>query len=428
MNKGIKAFVLMTIMVLALGMVPKDVKADEPIGLNVEYVEVNDVQYDPDEEVIAEEFARGEELDILVKVVADQGRDVMNAQIEAYISGYRYSQYERDLVSDVTRTFDLYENRSKSFRLNLEIPTKMDKEDVKLRIRVSDPNSESVEFTYQLTIAGVDRRDALEIKDFLVSPSDEVEAGRPLSFKVRVKNLGDRELDDVRVRVEIPELGVWDDETIDEIESDDTETFEELLIRIPKDTDAGTYTVRATAFFDEYESSTESMTIMVLEAEGAEPDGPTTVISIPDSQDVTPGTGGAVYPIMISNNGDTARTYTITVSGAEAWGTTRLDPASVVVVPAEGTSTAYLYVAANENAEQGVKAFKVTVTSGSEVNDMVVTANVIGDGTTSYTGLRRGLEIGLIVLVIILIILGLIIGFNKMRDKERPEEEAQTYY
>jgi len=403
------------------------------VPLEVSYVEINGDKYYDDNVAIADKFERGEELDITVKVVALA--DVENAQVEAYISGYRYSQYERSLVSDVSKTFDLEANTSDKLHFKLQIPLKMDKKDTKLRIRVSNENDESFEKVYQLRIRGVDESNAIQIKDFTVSPSNVVEAGRPLSFKVKVKNYGDDDLDDVSVRVSIPALGIWDDETLDEIRADEAETFEELLLRIPKCAEPGTYEAVATVKFDEYEETSESMVITVLEggvceAVAAEKPQVRTVVTVPESQEVMIGTSGAVYPIMISNLGSEARTYAITVSGVDAWGTVRLDPAAVVVVQPESVKTVYMYVAAKEDAQPGAQVFKVTIDSGEESKQIPLTANIVeAKETASYDGLRRGLEVGLIILVIILILLGLIIGFNKLRGpRGGEEEETQTYY
>ncbi len=423
----------MLLIVVLSGLFATALVSAQDVPLEIEYVEINGDKYYDENVDIADKFERGEEIDIVVKVVGLE--EVDNAQIEAYISGYRYSQYERSLVSDVSKTFDLEANTSDKLDFKLQIPMKMDLKDTKLRIRVSNEDDDTFEQVYQLRIRGVDDSNAIQIKDFTVSPSNVVVAGRPLSFKVKVKNYGDDDLDDVSVKVSIPNLGIADDETLDEIDADESETFEELLLRIPKCADPGTYLVQAMVEFDEYEETTETMTITVLSGDAcevAEVSKPTTksVITVPESQEVAMGTAGAVYPVMISNLGSNAKTYTISVTGADSWGTVRLDPAAVVVVQPESVKTVYMYVAAKENAQAGAQVFKVIVDSAEDSKQVLLTANIVeGDASGDYNGLRRGLEIGLIILVIILIILGLIIGFNKLRgDKEDSDDETQTYY
>ncbi len=408
--------------------------------VTVKYVEIDGDKYYPGDDIGSETFELGETVDVTVKLQAGDV-DVEDLQVEVYLSGYKYSQYERNLVSDVSKTFDLEAGDNDKKHFTLQIPMKLDiwddnKDDIKLRVRVSDRNDISFEQVYQLNINGVDESEAIKIRDFTVSPSDVVEQGRPLSFKVKVKNYGDDELDDVYVRVSIPALGISDDETLDEIDVDESETFEELLLRIPKCAEPGVYDVIANVEFDEYEETSQTMQITVVEGGACEATAATptqsakTLITIPESQEVKKGTSGAVYPIMISNMGTEAKTYAIDVAGVDAWGTVRVDPGAVVVVPGQTAKTAYLYVAANDDAATGQQVFKVTIAGDGEAKQVVLTANIAeDDNATGYDGLRRSLEIGLIILVIILIILGLIIGFNKLRgDRDSDDDDTQTYY
>lgn len=413
-----------------------------PIPVDVEELEINGDNYGSSS-VIAELFERGEEIDVKIRLYAHEDatkEELEDIQVFASIDGYRYSHYEGDLVSDRTRTFDMDPDTTDSKKLSLEVPVFHDLEDVLLRIRVSNSNSESVEYTYQLRVKGLADEDAIYIRDFSVSPSDVVVAGRPLSFKVFVENLGDHDLDDVSVEVAIDELGLVDTEYLDEIESDETEVFEELLVRVPTCTKPGVYTATATVEFDRFETVTESMTITVLESDacelnnGASNEKPKevtrSVITVPESQEVMKGTSGAVYPVMISNLGSSAKTYTLSVSGVEAWGTVRMDPAAVVIVQPESVKTVYMYVSAKEESQAGAQVFKLTVESEDDAKQVLISANVKeGQSEANNGDLRRGLEIGLMVLIIILILLGLIIGFNKLRsDKDDADDETQTYY
>jgi len=433
MNKNKTGFVLFVMLLTAVMASAFATAAMVPV--DVTYVEINGDKYYSDNVAVADRIDRGEDIEVTVKVEATG--DVQDAQIEVYISGYRYDSYERELVNQVTRPFDLEENTSDKYDFDLQIPVKMDLKDAKLRVRVSNENDDSFEQVYQLAIRGVEDEDALRVKSFTVTPSNYIEAGRTASFKVQVKNYGNSDIDDVYVRVAIPELGIADDETLDEINSDETETFEELLVRIPTCAKAGAYEAIATVEFDNYESTEETLTLYVTEGGACEINAPAedkeskagkTVITVPENQEVVMGTTGGVYPVMISNLGPEAQAYTLSVSGADAWGTVRFEPGAVAIVPAESVKTVYMYVAAKEDAQEGAKVFKLTVEGKEDSKQVVLTANVAENDAQDYDGLKRGLEIGLIVLVIILIILGLIIGFNKIRGDRDEDEESQTYY
>lgn len=375
---------------------------------------------------------RGEAMNIEVHVHSTG--NIEDARFEVSLDGYRYDKYERGLLEDV-KHIDLPENRTRVYRFTLKAPVKIGTEAYDLRVDISDKKGSAVEALYPISFGALNDEDAIVIKEFTVSPSSVVEAGRPLSFKVKVKNYGDSKLDDVSVKVSIPELGIVDDEYIDDINAEESETFEELLLRIPRCADPGTYTAQAIVEFDEYESVMQTMVITVLKggacevaATATQPKGKT-VVTIPENQEVVMGTTGGVYPVMISNLGSSAKTYTLTASGVDAWGTVRFDPAAVVVVQPESVKTVYMYVAAKEDAQAGAQVFKLAVESEDDSKQVVLTANVNeGEEVVSYDGLRRGLEIGLIVLVVILIILGLIIGFNKLKGDRDDDDESQTYY
>lgn len=377
---------------------------------------------------------RGEEMDIDVWVVSTG--EVEDAYFEVSLNGYRYGKYERDLVHD-DKQIDLPANRTRRYSFNLEAPVKIGTEAYDIQIEISDKKGPDVEALYPVSFGTLENEDAIVIKDFTVSPSSVVEAGRPLSFKVKVKNYGNDVLDDVSVKVSIPELGIADDEHMDNLDAEETETFEELLLRIPRCAEPGTYTAQALVKFDEYESVMKTMVITVLESGACEVADPKadepkgkTVVTVPENQEVVMGTTGGVYPVMISNLGSSAKTYTLTASGADAWGTIRFDPAAVVVVQPESVKTVYMYVAAKEDAQPGAQVFKLAVESEDDSKQVVLTANVNAgeEKDASYDSLRRGLEIGLIVLVVILIILGLIIGFNKLKGDRDDDDESQTYY
>ncbi|MGV8140988.1 MAG: hypothetical protein ACP5NW_00950 [Candidatus Woesearchaeota archaeon] len=385
--------------------------------------------------MVARDFNRGEELDVYVCV--ESLTEVRDAQIYAYITGYDYANDEPEKVYAVTDTFDLLASHSDCFDLELEVPTKIDKDYFKLRIRADDRNGESVDQTYQLYLKGIERRTAIEIRDFSLDPQ-EVIAGRAFTAKVKIKNLWDDTIDDLKVTVSIPELNIKVSEYLEEVDPDESKTFEELLLRIPECAKAGTYDVEILVEFDEYRETQATGTIDVLSNKDglcgagtgtSTPTTPTTesktVVSVPNSQEASQGTS-VVYPIVISNSGLTAQTYTLSVTGASTWATTRIDPSAVLVVPAGQSKTAYLYVGVNNNAELGDKALTLSIDSNGDTKNVPLVAKITKSaGSSDWSAFKRALEIGLVVLVVILIIVGLIIGFSKMKEDK---QESEPYY
>jgi len=397
------------------------------------FLEITQVKIDGD---VAEDgddlfVERGQDLDIRVTVEAGN-EDADGVQIEAFISGYRYSKYERDLVSDYSDTFNLPANNKRSFDLNLEIPQDMQTEDAKLRIVVTDQNSDEVIiYNYQLSIYGADKSDAVAITDFFITPSTTIEAGRALSFKVKVKNYGEDDLDDIKVIVSIPELDLYAFETLDTLDADETQSFEALLIRIPADAEPGSYEVKAEVDFDRYESTSESQTIKVIEGSGST-SGTSgigdSIVTMPESVDVIKGSS-SVYPILIQNQGKTSATYVLSTSGISTWGSSAFEPSSVVIVKPGQSETVYLRVTANADAEAGDRVFQVTVKSGDQTEQASVLAAVKESSTKANGSLTSVLEWVLIILIVVLIVLGLVIAFRKFKKNEAEKaDEEQTYY
>lgn len=420
---------LLALMILCTGIV-------SAVNLQIDSLEVNGRSLlSSDSSSRIRDYERGESLsiDVCVSALAD----VEDAQIYAYISGYDYSNYEPEKVNAMTDTFNLKSGHDDCFALDLEVPIKIDRDYFKLRIRADDRDGTSVDETYQLYLTGISRDSAIEIRDFTLDPQ-EVIAGRAFTGKVKVRNLYDDTIEDLKVTLSVPELNIKVSEYMDEIDPDKSKTFEELLLRVPECTKKGTYDVEITVEFDNYEETQTMGTIDVVSSQtcGSSDSSNTdtdseegnALITVPNMQEVSQGTS-VVYPIVIQNNGATARTYALSVSGASTWSTTRIDPSAVMVVPSGQSKTAYLYVNANDNAELGDKTLTLNIESGTEYKSVPLVAKITKSASSTssnnWSGFKNALEIGLVILVVILIIVGLIIAFSKMKENK---QESEPYY
>lgn len=426
---GKKLMSALALTILMMSLFGGIVASADVVNLGVAYVEINGHKVEDNERI---EVRRGETLDLEVKVVAPEeilGEDnyVENVQIQSLLV-YKYSQYD-DSVQDMTKTFNLQYGTTAIKDLSVQIPVRMDAEDdMLLHLTVYADNMAAYSLTYRLDIRGVDDDAAVVITEAYMSPSS-VMAGRGTKVTVKVKNYGDEDLDDVTLIARIPALNLQDVETLDELEADEKETFENLILRIPENTVPGVYEVIYTLKFDEYESTTykDTITVLASEVETSASSSSKSMITVPSTQTIAAGTSGTAYPIMITNMGKDAKAYQLTVQGMDAWGTARFDPASTVVVPAGQTVTAFLYVSANEDVS-GEKVFQLTVNDGAEQEQISLTANIAENGS-DWSGLKKVLEVSLIVLVIILIIIGLVVGFNKLKgSNDEEDDEDKTYY
>jgi len=138
---------------------------------------------------------------------------------------------------------------------------------------------------------------ALEITNISFNPSNEVESGRALLTTVRVQNIGEKDEENIKVEVNIPDLGLSASDYIDEIGAGESKTSEELYMRIPECVEAKDYSVKITVEYDEeYETvSVEKMITVTGDVCAAEEPVET------DKPD-TPASGGLRCPSICGRN------------------------------------------------------------------------------------------------------------------------------
>ncbi len=412
--------------------------------LNIEdcIVKINDRTVKSDVSVL-KAFERGEELDINVEFSSFQ--DAQDVQVMAFITGYHRGDKFTEDIFDISSTFDVEANVSYEKTLTLRLPDdfKLSAGDrVKIRVEISDKYSKSFIKEYNLKVEALENN--VVIQDILLDPSDRVEAGRGLFASVRLKNMGDNDEEGIKITTSIPELELRATQYIDQLDSDESTTSEDMFMKIPSCTEEGDYVVKTTVdYADGDEVVTKQTTIKILADPECHVTTPTqgsddkTVVTVPGKQDVIKGTAGTVYPIILENKGFTDRSYQLSVGGLESWATYRFDPGALVLLKAGESQTVYLYVAPKADATAGEKVFVVTVETAGDKKQIALTANVIEGETQSPNGGfginlgngSQGLILGLVVVVVLVVIVGLILGFNKAKgNEEEPEQPGQTYY
>lgn len=404
--------------------------------IGVGFVKVNGDEVSETSTNFVLDVDRGDNLDINIRLSAPENHN--DVQVEAVLRGIDSS----DSVDDISETFDMKTNVSYTKKLTLPLIQKIKQDQYKLRIRISDRDSVTVEKTYELDIGT--QRHSVEIRDIVLSPNTEVKAGRALLATVRVRNRGEQAEDGVKIVVSIPKLGVSAADFIDRLEKegdkDDQATSEEMFLRIPDDAETGEYTVRTELFFDDGDKKAVKESVisvlgeeLVAVADNQKPKAEDrTIITVAvDKQSAVKGGAEAAYPIALTNAGSSSKTYTITADGA-TWATLRVSPSNVLVIGAGETKAFTVYASAKANALPGDQTFTVTVTSGDKtLKQLPLSINVQEAAATksSASKLKGSLEIGLVVLVILLVIIGLIIGFSKLRgDDEEEKGDEKTYY
>lgn len=448
-----KLLSIMALFVIGLLVMPLALAQNSNIGglaTNAGFitVEVND------EEVIAGDLSRltveeGERLDVAVELgiltdISEDANDNGNLdagedtngngilddlvdnsaygiEVVARLSGYEYS--DRLELEDSTPVFDLREGTRKTVHLELEVPNDLHNGENTLRIFLLDRNSEVLVAAYELEVESP--RHSIDIVDVDFSPSNTRKAGQSLLASVVLENFGENDEEDVRVTVEIPELGVKAVEFVDEVDADDQEDVPQMWLPIPADAAEGDYTVKVTAEYDRYDTVTKTFTIRVLANELLQTEEDTLVLAVgPEVQSVVKGQT-ALYVVALTNDGTRSSAYQLQAMTGD-WATTSISESLIVLEPGRN-KVVYVEVTPAAGAVAGEHVTSLSIMSGDETLETVsLRANVADSTAKNDVSLRNGLEIALIVLVVLLVIIGLIIGFSRMK-KDEGEEEQQYY-
>lgn len=229
--------------------------ADVPVQVSDVWVDGDKLDWNTTNEL---DIEKGQKLDIRVKLTAFENDDYI--QVKAKIRGFEYD--DRFDTEDVSHSFDVEANTTYDKYLEIEVPELMDNDGYKLRITVT--NRDDDQNVYYFDIRVRPSRHLLKIKDIDFFPENGVEAGKSFQTKVRIGNIGGRDEESVKITVSVPELGISASDYIDMIEADDTESSEEIWIRVPECVESGFYEAVVKVSYDElYESVSKSKALAV---------------------------------------------------------------------------------------------------------------------------------------------------------------------
>lgn len=421
-----KSFKIALMLVLALALVGTVFA----LPVTIDKVEVDDVQLSSNA-VNRFDVLRGDKIE--VEVVFTPSADIGDMEIQAFFSGDDHNDVAP--AFDVTPTFDADANVTYRKTLQVDIHNFFEEDDYKLRLIFSDRNGQELIQNYNIKIDVP--RHGLMIRDIVFNPEGRVKAGSALLAVVRVRNMGEKDQEDVKVTVRIPQLGVSSADFIDEVQnSDDEEETEEMYVRIPKCAKAGVYDVEIEAAFDDgFRKEYATKQIEVLADDTCEDGGATgvkgkTTITVGSQLENLAQGGTAIFPLTITNSGRTSKSFTVSVAGGD-WAEVKLSPTGTMVLDAGKTQTVYVFVTADAKAPVGAQVLTATISSsGQNLEQIALTANVTKGGKSV---LKTILEWFLIILVVLLVILGLIIGFSRLKgdddDSQQPQtQQPQAYY
>jgi hypothetical protein len=283
----------------------------------------------------------------------------------------------------------------------------------------------------------------LYIESIRTNPADFVYNGRAFNTFVTLENNRYYNIRNLKVRVFVPELGIESVQYIDNINVCDAKTLE-FTLRAPMCVPLSDYQIIVEASFLNEFGVREIMpgitSIRVVPDKQCQSiiDNNqvigNTLIDVMEIQDVYKGYE-AVFPIKISNMEDSDKEYVFSVTGLDGWGSARLSPGSLVIVPKESSQSVDLYVKANDDASSsclgsdcGSRSFVVTVQSGKEVQRFLLVANVKENPQPNNAFIWFfAFRIIIIIALTVLIIIACVIAIRKFLSKIKRDPATQYY-
>lgn len=349
-----------------------------------------------------------------VDVIMTPSSDVKDVVIEGVLRGHDSNVK----IEDMTDYFDMKQNVEYQKTLKLKLPANMDADLYRLRLRIDDRASETYEKDYYLNIDTV--RNGITVKDVMFS-----QAIGTLVTNVRVENIGQKDQDNVKVKVSIPKLSDIEPVTyIDTLNANDETTTEDMYMEIPDCVKAGKYDGTVTVEYKDGEETTTKDFVVDIKSANCDVKSDKVILGAnKESAEITAGESVA-FPITVTNTGD-KKTVTIT-SDVNDWADVEFTPSNVIVLDKDDSQLVYAYVTAKTGASAGDHLLNIKVEAdGKALSTKTIKATVTKKGFDLTTGLTYAL----IVLVGLLVIIGLIVGFNRLKgDDDFDEDMGQTYY
>ncbi|MEM4703229.1 MAG: hypothetical protein QXP53_01980 [Candidatus Pacearchaeota archaeon] len=364
---------------------------------------------------------RGEQ--VTIKAVFFAGNNLNNVIVHAWLRGSGRT------IEDETRAFDVYAENQYTKWIYLSIPEnwKTDgKKEYTLHVEIEGENRLTGVNEAEIDLDVQRVANLLDIVSINLEDSN-VKAGNALEASVVVKNTGNHELEDVYVKATIKELGISKtvylgdlaayDSCNDDCDEDDTKAVTISLI-VPKETQAGVYTLTVEAYNEET-SSKENVGFTV---ESGTVVGKVEVTPQTTRNNIIAGES-ATYSILVTNNADTTKRFAVAVFGTEGWATSEIMPASFSLAPGESKLVS-ITLHVEKDAIVAEHLFSAQVSYDNNEQRFNFIANVTEAQGKVQLGLKDALLIVGIILAAIIVIL-LIVLLTRKSVEEKPEE---SYY
>ncbi len=200
-------------------------------------------------------------------------------------------------------------------------------------------------------------------------------AGKGVQLRIEATNNMPSESTTIRYSARIAALGVFDEKVTGGLRRGQSGQ-ETLNVRVPECAPAGKYTIECSARSGSVVQTAKIPITVAPSPTCGRGDGGANA-TIFEMQDVVAGSPtGASFPVVISNDGPTTRTFILDVDGILPWGDYVFEEGGVAVIPAGESRTTNLRVYAGVGVTPAVYPFKVLIKAGDDQSESILRANV----------------------------------------------------
>lgn len=377
---------------------------------------LDDVDYE-------DERAPEDTLSLEVSLDNNEGEKFHDVELKAWIedeNGVRLGDRKE------TEEFDLSKEEEEEKTLDIEIPDDADEGQYEVYLRASSDEGCLLEETYDLEIT----REEDSLKLDKVGFDSTINAGEDFSVAVTTLNNGQNDQEDVQATVEMEDLDLSQTSQYFDIEEDEKIT-QYFTLTIPENTEQGEYKLNIEVGNEETQV-TKEYTVELTgeeEIEDEEAEVSASISAGETSKEFNAGEGNTFH-LEVTNTGDKAETFEFSSAGTTGWATHSIEP-KVATIGSGETESVYLYVSANEDAEEKEHSLTFYVKeNGETVESRTLNAVVEGteeEGAPELGAQQVGMWIFAIVIVIVAVLFGVWTYATKSASKKGKKGKEKYY-
>lgn len=214
----------------------------------------SDLKIDIKEPDSSDEFKPGDIIDIEVEV-SNEGKNDMRVQVDAFLFNEK-----RNIADASSSSKKIEDGEEEDFNLELRIPIDPndinDEDTFTLYIKAYDDNFEElncIQAKQDIDIELEDEEVIIDKKESRIFPPAAA-CGDTISAYVKVINIGSKDNDDVVIKIENQELGIYEQSEKFELEDfnseEDNTLIKQFQIKIPEDAKISRYNLKAIVNYD----------------------------------------------------------------------------------------------------------------------------------------------------------------------------------